>query len=79
MSFDVIYSTISYNKIVCTRRLKEKGKPLSLARFSTRLYFVAHSSLNETKYVFFFAFVGPMFSAVMMLKKIKGVKIHGDD
>ena len=56
-----------------------KGKPLSLARFFTRLYFVAHSSLNETKYVFFFAFVGPTFSAVIMLKKIKGVKIHGND
>ena len=51
-----------------------------LRDFLTQLYFVAYSSLNETKCFFFFAFVGPSFLVAIMLLKIEeGVKIHGAD
>ena len=71
----IIFSTLSYTKIICTRH--RKAKPLS---YATQLDFVAHSSLNETKYFFFFTFIGTSFSAAIMLLKIEeGVKIHGVD
>ena len=74
MSFDVIFSTISYTKIVCAGRTKDK--PLPLSRFCSP-FFV---NLNKGKYLFFFAFVGPSFSATIKFLKIKeGVKIHSTD
>ena len=56
----------------------QKANLSPLRIFLTQLYFVVYSSFNETKYLFFFAFVGPSFSAAIMLLKIEeGVKIHG--
>ena len=81
ISFDLIFSTISNFKNVCT--LRAKGKPLSFARFFNTIILLAHSSLNETKYLYFlfFALVGPSFSAgILFLKIEEGVKkIYGAD
>ena len=59
-------------------KVVQKANLSPLQEFLTQLYFVAHSSFNKTNY-FFFAFVGPSFSAAIMLLQIEGVKIHGTD
>ena len=60
-------------------KVVQKANLSPLQEFLTQLYFVAHSSFNKTNYYFFFAFVGPSFSAAIMLLQIEGVKIHGTD
>ena len=55
-----------------------KANLSSLRDFLTQLNFVTHSPLNETRYFFFFAFVGLSFStAIMLLKLEERVKING--
>ena len=81
MSFDVISRCLSspYPIPKSFAKVVEKANLSLLQEFLARLYFVAHSSLNKTNYYFFFAFVGPSFSAAIMLLQIEGVKIRGTD
>ena len=56
----------------------QKANLSPLQDFLTQLNFVTHSPLNETRYFFFFAFVGLSFStAIMLLKLEERVKING--
>ena len=81
MSFDVISRCLSppYPIPKSFAKVVQKANLSPLQEFLTQLYFVAHSSFNKTNYYFFFAFVGPSFSAAIMLLQIEGVKIHGTD
>ena len=72
MSFSPAYSIPkSFEHVV------QKANLSTLRDFLTQLYFIANSSLNETKYFFFLAFVDLSFSPTILLFKIKeGIKIH---
>ena len=77
VSADVIFSTISYTKILCTRRTK--GKPLSLARFCNTIIFCSPSFVESNKVLLLFCFrwfivFGRHYA---FLKIEERVKIHG--
>ena len=80
VSFDLVLSYLSppYPIPKSFAQVVQKANPSPLQEFLTQLYFVARSLLSETNYLLF-GFIGPSFSAAIMLFKIEGVKIHSAD